>query len=213
MRHDVTTPSRSRLEQSLDRALALSSDGRWAVLRARLLERAAAEGLLDLAYAEIDSPLGALTVAATPAGIVRLAFEDEGRDAVLADLSERLSPRLLESPARLDGARRQLERYFEGGRRAFDLPVDWGLSGGFGRRVLSAAARIPYGRTGTYRSVAEGAGSPRAVRAAASALAGNPIPIIVPCHRVLRSDGALGGYRGGPARKRALLRHETEHAG
>jgi methylated-DNA-[protein]-cysteine S-methyltransferase len=182
---------------------------RWARLRARLADRAAEEGLLDVAYAPVDSPLGPLTLAATPEGIVRLAFDNEDRDEVLGDLAARVSPRVLEAPARLDPARRELEEYFEGRRTAFDLPLDWALTKGFRRQVLGAAARIPYGRTGTYRSVATEAGSPRAVRAAGTALATNPIPIIVPCHRVLRSDGALGGYRGGADRKDVLLRLEA----
>lgn len=181
----------------------------WARLRAKLAERAAREGLLDVAYGPVDSPVGTLLLAATPAGIVRLAFEDEDRDEVLIDLAARVSPRVLEAPARLDEARRELEQYFAGKRTRFELPLDHALTTGFRRHVLDAAADIPYGRTGTYRSVATAAGSPRAVRAAGTALATNPIPIIVPCHRVLRSDGGLGGYRGGPERKEALLRHEA----
>lgn len=121
------------------------------------------------------------------------------------------SPRVLEAPARLDAARRELDEYFAGVRTRFDLSLDWRLTTGFRRDVLAATARIPYGRTGTYRSVATGAGNPKAVRAAGTALATNPIPIVVPCHRVTRSDGATGGYRGGPDRKSALLRLETDH--
>jgi methylated-DNA-[protein]-cysteine S-methyltransferase len=181
----------------------------WARLRTKLAERAAQEGLLDIAYAPVDSPLGTLVLAATPTGVVRLAFEDEDRDTVLGDLAARISPRVLEAPGRLDAARRQLDEYFAGRRDRFELPLDWTLTHGFRRAVLGAAAEIPYGGTGTYRSVATSAGSPAAVRAAGTALATNPIPIIVPCHRVLRSDGALGGYRGGPERKAALLRHEA----
>jgi methylated-DNA-[protein]-cysteine S-methyltransferase len=181
----------------------------WTRLRAQLAERAAAEGLLDVAYAPVDSPLGPLVVAATPEGIVRLAFDNEPRDAVLGELATRVSPRVLEAPARLDAARRQLDEYFEGRRTAFELALDWALTAGFRRQVLDATAAIPYGRTGTYTSVATEAGSPRAVRAAGSALATNPIPIIVPCHRVLRADGALGGYRGGADRKERLLRLES----
>ncbi|MGH9058983.1 MAG: methylated-DNA--[protein]-cysteine S-methyltransferase, partial [Acidimicrobiales bacterium] len=120
-----------------------------------------------------------------------------------------ISPRVLEAPARLDPARRQLDEYFAGSRTRFTLVVDWALSAGFRRQVLAATAAIPYGRTGTYRSVATAAGSPNAVRAAGTALATNPVPIIVPCHRVLRSDGSLGGYRGGSSRKEQLLSAEA----
>jgi methylated-DNA-[protein]-cysteine S-methyltransferase len=189
------------------RTIGPPPDEVWARVRAKLAERAAQEGLLDVAYARVDSPLGALLLAATPAGIVRLAFEEEER--VLDQLAARVSPRVLEAPARLEQARRELDEYFAGRRTRFDLPLDRTLTTGFRRDVLAAAEHIPYGGTGTYRSVATAAGSPRAVRAAGTALATNPIPIIVPCHRVLRSDGALGGYRGGAARKEALLRHEA----
>jgi methylated-DNA-[protein]-cysteine S-methyltransferase len=157
----------------------------------------------------VDSPVGVLVVAATPAGIVRLAFDNEPRDAVLGELAARLSPRVLEAPARLDGVRRELDEYFDGRRTRFDLTLDWALTRGFRRKVLDATATIPFGVTGTYRSVATAAGSPNATRAAGSALATNPIPIIVPCHRVLRSDGTIGEYRGGSDRKGALLRHEA----
>ena len=163
---------------------------------AHLAERADAAGLLDVGYATVDSPVGPLLVAATPAGVVRVSFALEGFDDVL------------EAPARLDAPRRQLEEYFEGRRTAFDVPVDWRLSTGFRARVLHAIAAIPYGRTGTYRSVATAAGNPAAVRAAGTACATNPIPIIVPCHRVVRSDGTMGRYGGGEAAKRALLEHE-----
>jgi methylated-DNA-[protein]-cysteine S-methyltransferase len=175
---------------------------------ALLAERADAAGVLDIAYAGVDSPVGRLLVAATPAGVVRVAFAREGDDAVLAELSRRISPRVLEAPARLDGARRQLEEYFGGSRTAFELPLDWRLSTGFRERVLHAIAAIPFGRTGTYRTVATAAGTPNAVRAAGSACATNPIPIIVPCHRVVRSDGTMGRYGGGEAAKRLLLEHE-----
>lgn len=181
----------------------------WALLRARLAQRADADGLLDVAYAAVDSPLGVLVVAATPAGVVRLAFDNEGSEAVLGDLAARLSPRVLEAPARLDAVRRELDEYFDGRRTTFDLALDWALTSGFRRKVLDATARIPFGGTGTYRSVATAAGSANAVRAAGTALATNPIPIIVPCHRVLRSDGTIGQYRGGSDRKTALLRHES----
>jgi methylated-DNA-[protein]-cysteine S-methyltransferase len=159
-------------------------------------------------YATVDSPVGPLLVAATPAGVVRVSFALEGFDDVLESLAARVSPRVLEAPARLDAPRRQIDEYFEGRRTAFDVPVDWRLSSGFRERVLHAIASIPYGKVGTYRSVATAAGNANAVRAAGSACATNPIPIIVPCHRVVRSDGTMGRYGGGEAAKRLLLEHE-----
>jgi methylated-DNA-[protein]-cysteine S-methyltransferase len=171
--------------------------------------RAEAEGLVDVAYASVDSPLGPLVLAATPRGLVRVAYVDHSSsDEVLEDLSVRVSPRVLEAPARLDLVRRELDEYFAGDRRQFDLPIDWSQLAGFTRKVLRATARIGFGDTGTYRSVATGAGSPRAVRAAGNALGANPMPVIVPCHRVLRTGGALGGYTGGIERKEFLLRLE-----
>jgi methylated-DNA-[protein]-cysteine S-methyltransferase len=176
-------------------------------LRAALAERAASEGLLDVAYATVDSPVGPLTVARTPRGLVRLAFD--GETGVLEDLATRLSPRVLRAPGQLDEVRRELDEYFAGRRTAFDLPLDWALSTGFRRQVLSETAAIPYGQTSTYAALAALAGSPKAFRAAGTALATNPIPIVVPCHRVLPSSGALGNYRGGPDRKRLLLDLES----
>jgi methylated-DNA-[protein]-cysteine S-methyltransferase len=171
--------------------------------------RAGREGLVDVAYASVDSPLGPLTAAVTPAGLVRLAYEGyRNRDEVLEQLAARISPRVLEAPARLDPVRRELDEYFEGRRTRFEVPIDWSLTRGFARGVLQAAARIPFGQVGSYASVAAEAGSPRAVRAAGNALGANPIPVIVPCHRVLRSGGALGGYTGGIERKEFLLRLE-----
>ena len=170
-------------------------------------EAAAAAGLLDVAYATLDSPLGTLLVAVTPRGLVRLAYLDggEGEASVLAQLAATVSPRVLAAPRRLDDPRRELDQYFAGRRRQFDLPLDWRLTRGFGRRVLEATARIPYGATATYKQVATGAGNARAYRAAGNALGSNPIPIVVPCHRILHSGGGLGGYTGGLERKRVLL--------
>jgi methylated-DNA-[protein]-cysteine S-methyltransferase len=205
----MTTPTDNHLERELAAGIGAPSAEARTRLRARLAERAAEETLLDVAYAPVDSPFGVLIVAATPAGVVRLAFANEARDAVLDDLARRLSPRVLEAPARLDAARRELDEYFDGERTRFDLTLDWALTTGFRRDVLTATSRIPYGETATYRSVATAAGNPRAVRAAGTALATNPIPVLVPCHRVLRSDGALGGYRGGVERKDELLRLEA----
>jgi methylated-DNA-[protein]-cysteine S-methyltransferase len=173
------------------------------------LQRVAGEGLLDVAYATVDSPLGPLVVAATPRGLVRLAYtgsRDEGE--VVEDLAGKLSPRILEAPERLDEVRRELDEYFEGRRVDFEMPIDWSLTHGFTGKVLRQTARIGYGKTSTYAEVAGRAGSPRAVRAAGNALGSNPIPVVVPCHRVLRTGGALGGYTGGVERKEFLLRLE-----
>ena len=176
---------------------------------AALAERAGAEGLLEVAYATADSPLGSLLLATTPRGLVRLAYTDfRPEDDVLEDLADRVSPRVLRVPSRLDEARRELDEYFAGRRSEFDLPIDWSLTRGFGGDVLRQTARIPFGSTSTYAEVATGAGSPRAVRAAGNALGANPIPVVVPCHRVLRTGGALGGYTGGVERKEFLLRLE-----
>jgi methylated-DNA-[protein]-cysteine S-methyltransferase len=172
---------------------------------------AAAAGLLDVAYASLDSPAGTLLLAATPRGLVRLAYLDAGEDedAVLEQLSARVSPRILAAPRRLDEPRRELEQYFESARSRFEIPLDWQLTRGFGRRVLQATARIPFGSVSTYKQVASEAGSPRGSRAAGNALGANPLPIVVPCHRVLHSTGGLGGYTGGLDRKRLLLAIES----
>jgi methylated-DNA-[protein]-cysteine S-methyltransferase len=174
----------------------------------RVADRAAAEGLADITYGSLDSPFGPLLAASTSRGLVRLAFPEEGVDPVLERLAGRVSPRIVESLAPLEGARRELEEYFTGSRRAFDLTIDWSLVGAFGRRVLGAAAEIPYGGVLSYAEIAAEAGSPGGSRAAGNALGSNPIPIVVPCHRVLRTGGALGGYAGGLERKRWLLELE-----
>ena len=179
-----------------------------AAAAARLAERVAAEGLADVAYAHLDSPFGKLTVANTERGIVRLAFPEEPPDAVLERIAERISPRIVEAPGRLEEVRRELEEYFSGARRDFEVRLDWTLIAGFAERVLTATAAIPYGRVLSYGEVANVAGSPRGSRAAGNALGANPIPIVIPCHRVLRSGGTLGGYGGGPERKRWLLELE-----
>lgn len=192
------------IEQQLrDAAQDLPSDA------PSVTERAAEEGLLDVAYSSVDSPLGPLVVAATPKGLVRVSYtEFRGEDDVLEDLARRVSPRVLEAPAKLDPVRRELDEYFDGGREDFDIPIDWSYLAGFTREVLRATAAIPFGDVSTYAGVAEAAGSPRAVRAAGNALGANPMPVIVPCHRVLRTGGALGGYTGGLERKEFLLRLE-----
>jgi methylated-DNA-[protein]-cysteine S-methyltransferase len=172
-------------------------------------QRAADEGLLDVAYSSVDSPLGPLVVAATAKGLVRVSYSDfRGEDEVLEDLARRVSPRVLEAPARLDPVRRELDEYFEGQRQDFDIPIDWSYLAGFTREVLRATVAIPFGDVSTYAGVAAAAGSPRATRAAGNALGANPMPVIVPCHRVLRTGGQLGGYTGGIERKEFLLRLE-----
>ena len=170
--------------------------------------RAAEEGLLDVAYTSADSPFGPLLLAATGRGLVRVGLPNQDADALLVDLAERVSPRVLEAPAELDEVRRELDLYFEGKLDHFDLPLDWRLSSGFRRRVLRAIDRIPYGQTRSYTEMARRAGNERAVRAAGSACGSNPIPLVVPCHRVLRTSGALGGYGGGLPMKQALLELE-----
>jgi methylated-DNA-[protein]-cysteine S-methyltransferase len=174
-----------------------------------LAERAAADGLLDVAYASVDSPLGPLVVAATPRGLVRVAYTEQGSaDDVLEDLAARVSPRMLEAPERLDEPRRELDEYFAGHRKEFDLPIDWSILRGFTLKVLRETARIDFGELRSYAEVATAAGSPRAVRAAGNALGANPMPVVVPCHRVVRTGGALGGYTGGVERKEFLLHLE-----
>jgi methylated-DNA-[protein]-cysteine S-methyltransferase len=184
---------------------ATASDLDLDALTAAVGRRAAAEGVLDLAYAEVESPLGRLLAVATPRGLVHLGYPNRPLDDQLETLAGRISPRIVEAPAELDPVRRQLDEYVAGRRRDFDLDLDWQLSAGFARTVLERTAAIPFGETRTYGEIAAAAGSPRAFRAAGSALGSNSIPIVVPCHRVLRSGGALGGYGGGLDVKRELL--------
>jgi methylated-DNA-[protein]-cysteine S-methyltransferase len=190
-------------------ALGDAEDGDFAATATRLsgqLERRAqADGLLDVAYRTLDSPVGPLLLAATKAGLVTIAFAGEGHERVLEELSQRISPRILQAPARLDPASRELDEYFAGTRRHFELALDFQLSRGFRRVVLDRLTEIAYGDTASYGSIALAAGSPRAVRAVGSACATNPLPLVIPCHRVLRSDGSLGGYGGGLDAKRTLL--------
>ncbi len=174
----------------------------------RLSARIVAEGLADVTYAPVDSPFGTLLAAATDRGLVRLAFPEEDVDAVLERLARRISPRIVESSTPLESVQRELDEYFSGTRRSFELPLDWALIGAFGRRVLRVTYEIPYGGVLSYAEVAADAGSPRGSRAAGNALGSNPIPIVIPCHRVLRTGGALGGYGGGLERKRYLLELE-----
>ncbi len=178
-------------------------------LRDRLARAAEAEGLLDVAYMTIDSPVGTLLLAATPKGLVRVAYDVEDHDRVLETLTQRISPRVLRAPKRLDLAARELDEYFGRKRQAFDVPLDLSLSGGFRQLVQRRLPEIGYGQTRTYGQVAELVGHPKAVRAVGSACATNPLPVVVPCHRVLKADGTPGGYVGGPAAKVALLRLEA----
>ena len=198
-------------DRDLIAALPTPAPATLARLRDGLAERAAAEGLLDVAYRTVDSPVGTLLLAATPLGLTRVAYEREGHDAVLSRLAEQVSPRVLHAPARLDGAARELDEYFAGRRRVFDLPLDMRLAHGFRRTVLTHLRDIAYGSTESYAVVAAAAGSPAAVRAVGTACANNPLPVVVPCHRVIRSDGSSGQYLGGPEVKRQLL--SLERAG
>jgi len=178
-------------------------------LHDRLVAAADAEGILDVAYRSIDTPVGKLLLAATDQGLVRVAYASEGHDSVLTTLAQTISPRVLNAPARLDAAAREIDEYFTGRRVSFDMPLDLRLSRGFRREVLAQLLGIGYGKTATYAWVAAAAGNPKAVRAAGSACATNPIPVVIPCHRVVRSDGTIGRYAGGSDMKKALLALEA----
>jgi methylated-DNA-[protein]-cysteine S-methyltransferase len=199
-----------KIEQLLRQgAPHVQAAGDEAVAAARQVsERAAAEGFADISYAPVDSPFGTLHAATTKRGLVRIAFPEENVESVLEALAQSLSPRIVQAPASLDLLKRELEEYFAGRRHEFGIPLDWSLTGPFERRVLEMTAAIPYGGHLSYAEVAAEAGSPRGARAAGNALGSNPIPIVIPCHRVLRSGGVLGGYGGGPDRKRWLLELE-----
>ena len=197
-------------EVSRDLARAFpEAPGDLSRLHDRLATVSQRDGILDVAYRIVDSPVGPLLLAATEQGLVRVAYAREDHDAVLQVLADKVSPRILHVPARLDSAARELEEYFAGRRRGFDLPLDWRLSAGFRRTVLTRLAEIGYGHTASYAAVAQLAGNPKAVRAVGTACATNPIPVVVPCHRVVRSDGTMGGYLGGADAKRALLTLEA----
>ena len=178
-------------------------------LHERLTAAAEREGLLDVAYHTVDTPVGPLLLAATSEGLVKVAFDRQDHDAVLAALAEAISPRILRAPARLDTVARQLDEYFAGGRRTFDVPLDFRLARGFRLSVLEHLPEIGYGSTESYAQVASAAGSPKAVRAVGTACALNPLPVVVPCHRVVRSDGSYGQYAGGEEAKRTLLTMEA----
>jgi methylated-DNA-[protein]-cysteine S-methyltransferase len=199
-------------EHDLTKDLAQAYDAapeHMRVLQARLAAAAQADGILDVAYRIVDSPVGSLLLAATEAGLVRVAYASENHETVLQTLSDRISPRVLNAPARLDAVARELDEYFGGQRHGFDVPLDWRLSAGFRSTVLHRLPEIGYGHTASYAAVAKLAGNPRAVRAVGTACATNPLPVVVPCHRVVRSDGGMGGYLGGPEAKRALLTLEA----
>lgn len=183
---------------------------RLADLRRDLARRADRAGLLDLAHRTVDGPIGSCLVVVGPAGLLRVAFEVEDHESVLADLADAVSPRILADDRRTDQVARELDEYFAGSRRDFEVPVDLSLSRGFRRTVLDELRNVGYGSTVSYAALAESAGNPKAVRAVGSACASNPVPIVVPCHRVVRSDGSTGAYRGGPEAKVALLAMEAD---
>lgn len=202
----MTYNSSSPHDEPLFAALSAHDDGEaLARLYSRLVDEADDAGILDVAYRTLDSPIGSLLLAATEDGLVKIAFEVQDHAAVLADLADTVSPRLLHAPARLDEVSRQLEEYFSGDRHQFDVPLDWRLSKGFRRNALTHLPEIHYGHTASYAEVALASGSPRAVRAVGTACATNPLPLVVPCHRVVRSDGSMGQYAGGAEAKHFLL--------
>jgi len=198
----------SDITEALERALPDDPD-QLRRLHDRLAVAAQTDGVLDVAYRTVDTPVGALLLAATEIGLVRVAYASEDHEAVIQTLADRISPRVLLAPPRLDGAARELDEYFAGRRQAFDVPLDWRLSAGFRSTVLHHLPEIAYGRTASYAAVAQLTGSPRAVRAVGTACATNPLPVVIPCHRVVRSDGRMGRYLGGAAAKAALLALES----
>ena len=206
----MTSTNESTDQQVIDELFsALTAGDDEQRLRSRLVDEAERDGVLDVSYRTIDSPVGSLLLAATAEGLVRIAFDREDHDVVLARLATEISPRILRAPHRLDGAATQLDEYFGGRRRTFDVPIDLQLAHGFRRTVLTHLRDIAYGETASYAMVAEASGSPAAVRAVGSACANNPLPLVVPCHRVVRSDGSIGQYLGGTEAKQALLAMEA----
>jgi len=197
------------IERELRAGAPAAPEAEAAEAAARLARRADDEGLVEVAYTTFDAPIGTMLVATTERGLLRVGLPTETWDGVLTRISAAVSPLVLELPRRTDAARRELEQYFEGKRREFDLPLDWRLAQGeFTRRLLRDLDRVPYGEVITYSEAARRAGSPRAHRAAGNALGSNPIPVVVPCHRVIRAGNVLGNYGGGPELKRYLLEHE-----
>jgi methylated-DNA-[protein]-cysteine S-methyltransferase len=206
----MSTDARTEAEvvAELEAAFPVGANPVMHDLRDRLAQRADEDDLLDVAYRIVDSPFGPLLVAASRRGVVRVAFEREDHDAVLSALAGSISPRILASGRRTDTVARQLDEYFAGQRHDFDVSVDLQLVHGFRRAVIAHLQQIPYGATESYATVARAAGSAGAVRAAGTACGHNPVPVVVPCHRVIRSDGSIGQYRGGPEMKAALLAME-----
>jgi methylated-DNA-[protein]-cysteine S-methyltransferase len=190
---------------NLFNAPAPDEDATLTVLHQRLERDAERDGVLDVAYRTIDTPVGTLLLAATAVGLVRVAYDVEGHDAVLAALANAVSPRVLRAPGRLDSAARQIDEYFARRRTAFEVPVDLRLAEGFRRNVIEHLRDIGYGHRESYAAVAAAIGHPRAVRAVGTACAHNPLPVVIPCHRVVRSDGSTGRYVGGPLAKSTLL--------
>ncbi len=173
----------------------------------RFRDAAASENLLDVAYDLVDTPIGTLLIAATERGFCRIAYDAEP-DQELERLARAFGIRVLRSALPIDPARRQLDEYFEGRRHRFDLPLDIALLADFNRRVLRELARVPYGDVVTYGELAARAARPRAARAVGTVMNRNPLPIVLPCHRVIGANGKLVGYGGGLERKEALLRLE-----
>ncbi|MGX9791108.1 methylated-DNA--[protein]-cysteine S-methyltransferase [Mycobacterium sp. MMS18-G62] len=182
-----------------------ADDGALARLHQRLERDADTDGILDVAYRTLDTPVGSLLLAASTVGLVRVAYEIEGHDAVLAHIADAVSPRILRAPARLDDVARQIDEYFAKRRTIFEVPVDLRLAEGFRRSVIEHLRAIGYGRRESYATVAAAIGNPKAVRAVGTACAHNPLPVVIPCHRVVRSDGSTGQYVGGPLAKSTLL--------
>jgi methylated-DNA-[protein]-cysteine S-methyltransferase len=206
----TTTPNATVTDALVAARPSLGTDA-MTTLHERLVRDADQAALLDVAYRVVDSPFGPLLVAATGAGIARLAFECEGHDAVLADLAGSISPRILRSATRTDVVARQLDEYFTGRRHRFDVPFDLRSTHGFRHEVLMRLADIPYGATQSYATLAQATGHPKAARAVGSACAHNPVPVLLPCHRVVRRDGTIGQYLGGTEAKHALLALEAAH--
>ena len=178
-----------------------------AELDRRFRDAAAAAGDLDAGYDMVDTPIGSIFIAATPAGLCRIAYDPEP-DRVVENLARTVGVRVLRSPRSVDETRRQLDEYFEHRRTDFDLAIDLRVADGFARRVLDELVHVPYGEVTTYGELARRAEHPRAARAVGTVMNRNPIPIVLPCHRVVGSTGSLTGYGGGLERKEALLKLE-----